>query len=73
MSRSGFTAFTGVLVAVAANTALAVFVFKVSAVPDFTLLGTALVAGHRAISIIGGLALSRGVCNHPPLEILRGT
>jgi tripartite ATP-independent transporter DctM subunit len=23
-------------------------------------------------SILGGLALSRGVCNHPPLEILRG-
>jgi putative ABC transport system permease protein len=49
-----------------------VFVFKASAVPDFTLLGTAFVL-VTGISIIGGLALSRGVCNHPPLEILRGT
>jgi hypothetical protein len=24
------------------------------------------------IAVLGGLALSRGVCHHPPLEILRG-
>ena len=66
------SALTGVLLAVAANAALAVFVFKASAVPDFGMFGIAflLVTG---VSIIGGLALSRGVCNHPPLEILRGT
>jgi len=65
------SALTGVLLAVAGNAAFAVFVFKASPVPDFGLLGTAfmLVTG---VSILGGLALSRGVCNHPPLEILRG-
>jgi putative ABC transport system permease protein len=65
------SALTGVLLAVAGNAALAVFVFKASPVPDSGLLGTAflLVTG---VSILGGLALSRGVCNHPPLEILRG-
>jgi len=64
-------ALTGVVLAVGANAALAVFVFKGSPWPDATLLivtfGTA-----TAISILGGLGLSRGVSNHPPLEILRG-
>jgi putative ABC transport system permease protein len=66
------SALTGVLLAVAGNAALAVFVFKASAVPDLGLLGIAFVL-VTGVSIIGGLALSRGVCNHPPLEILRGT
>lgn len=64
------SALTGVVLAVAGNAALAVLVFKASPAPDFGLLGTAflLVTG---VSVFGGLALSRGVCNHPPLEILR--
>lgn len=65
------SALTGVVLAVGANAALAVFVFKTSPWPDPTLLiitfGTAM-----AVSILGGLGLSRGVSNHPPLEILRG-
>lgn len=65
------SALTGVLLAVAGNAALAVFVFKGSPIPDFGLLGIAFIL-VTGISIIGGLALSRGVCNHPPLEILRG-
>jgi putative ABC transport system permease protein len=64
------SALTGVLLAVAGNAALAVFVFKTSAVPDFTLLGIAFIV-VTGISTCGGLTLSRGVCNHPPLEILR--
>ncbi|MNL82573.1 hypothetical protein D3C87_2099820 [compost metagenome] len=62
---------TGIVLAVGANAALAVFVFKTSPWPDPTLLiitfGTAM-----AVSVLGGLGLSRGVSNHPPLEILRG-
>ena len=66
------SALTGVLLAVAGNAALAVFAFKASAVPDFWVLGVVFLI-VTGVSIIGGLALSRGVCNHPPLEILRGT
>ena len=65
------SALTGVLLAVAANAALAIFVFKASPWPDATLHLTA-VGTVTAISVLGGLALSRGVCHHPPLEILRG-
>jgi putative ABC transport system permease protein len=65
------SALTGVLLAVGANAALAVFVFKASPVPDLSLLAGAF-AAVTGVSVIGGLALSRGVCNHPPLEILRG-
>ncbi len=64
-------ALTGILLALAANTALAVYVFKASAVPDAALLAYTFTV-VTGVSIIGGLALSRGVCTHPPLEILRG-
>jgi putative ABC transport system permease protein len=65
------TALTGVVLAVGANAALAVFVFKSSPWPDLTLLLAAF-GSVTLISVLGGLALSRGVSNHPPLEILRG-
>lgn len=65
------SALTGVLLAVAANAALAVFLFKAPWWPDPWLLGGAFAAA-TGISVAGGLALSRGVCHHPPLEILRG-
>ncbi len=64
------SALSGVLLAVAANAALATFVFDSPPWPDPGLLGTAF-GLVTIISILGGLALSRGVCNHPPLEILR--
>ncbi len=64
------SALTGVLLAVAANAALATFVFKASPWPDPLLVATAF-ASVTMIAVLGGLALSRGVCNHPPLEILR--
>jgi putative ABC transport system permease protein len=65
------SALTGVLLAVAANAALAVFVFKASPWPDPVLLVAAF-GSVTMIAVVGGLALSRGVCHHPPLEILRG-
>lgn len=64
------SALTGTVLAVAANAALATYVFKTAPYPDATLIiGT--FAGTTIIAILGGLALSRGVSNHPPLEILR--
>lgn len=65
------SALTGILLAVGANTVLALFVFKASALPDFGVLGIAF-ATATGLSVLGGLVLSRGVCHHPPLEILRG-
>jgi len=64
------SALTGVLLAVAANAGLAIFIFKGSPWPDPWLLAGAF-ATVSALSVGGGLLLSRGVCNHPPLEILR--
>jgi len=58
------------VLAVAANAALAVFVFKASPWPDPRLLGGALVA-VTGLAVLGGLALGRGISRHPPLEILR--
>lgn len=65
------SALTGVLLASAGNAALALTIFETSPLPSFSLLATAFTTA-AGISVLGGLALSRGVCNHPPLEILRG-
>lgn len=65
------SAMTGVVLAVAANAALATFVFEASPWPDPTLVVAAF-GTVTMIAVLGGLALSRGVCHHPPLEILRG-
>jgi putative ABC transport system permease protein len=65
------SALSGVLLAAVANAALAIFVFEASPWPDAVLLAVAMGA-VTATSVLGGLLLSRGVTNHPPLEILRG-
>lgn len=65
------SALTGVLLAVAGNAALAKFVFKTAPWPDPGLMVGAI-GSVTLIAVLGGLALSRGVCHHPPLEILRG-
>ena len=65
------SALSGILLAVVANGVLATFIFKASPWPDAALL-LAAVGTVTMIAVLGGLALSRGVCHHPPLEILRG-
>lgn len=64
------SALTGVVLAVGANAALAVYVFKTSPWPDpvVIIITFGIVT---LVSVLGGLGLSRGVSNHPPLEILR--
>lgn len=67
----GFLAgLTGTILAVGANCALALFVFKTSPLPDATLVFAAFLS-TTLIAILAGFALSRGVSAHPPLEILR--
>ena len=64
------SALTGVLLAVGANAALAITVFEASPWPDPSLILTAF-GSVTAISVLGGLVLSRGVSSSPPLVILR--
>ncbi|MBW0001458.1 MAG: ABC transporter permease [Verrucomicrobia bacterium] len=66
------SALAGVVLAAAANAALALFVFDGNPWPDPPLLAVAF-AAVIGVALLGGLALSRGVCRHPPLKILRGT
>ena len=65
------SALTGILLAAAGNWALATFVFKLPWAPSPVALGVCwfIVAG---LTVGIGLLASRGVCDHPPLEILRG-
>ena len=64
------SAFTGILLAAAGNWALAVFVFKLPWAPSPVAMAACwfIVAG---LTVAIGLLASRGVCDHPPLEILR--
>ena len=64
-------AAVGAVLAVGANWALAHFVFKLSwATPSLAVLvlGWAAVS---AVTVVTGLLSSRGICDHPPLEVLR--
>jgi putative ABC transport system permease protein len=63
-------AATGGGLAVVANSLLAKFLFKVSAVPPLPLL-LATVAAVTLLTIVTGLLANRGVSGHPPLEVLR--
>ncbi|MEN3940263.1 FtsX-like permease family protein [Prosthecobacter sp. SYSU 5D2] len=69
----GFLAgLTGTLLAGAATSVLASYVFKTDFTPDVTVIAATFTI-TTAVSILGGLALSRGITTHPPLEILRNT
>ncbi len=63
-------AFVGGALSVAGNALLAKFVFRITpSVPvGLLLLGTAAVC---VVTVLTGLLTSRGVANHPPLEVLR--
>ena len=69
-SLGALAAVTGIILAVAASWALTVFVFKVpfsfSVVPLVAALAT--VCG---LTVLTGLLTSRGICDYPPLEVLR--
>ena len=64
------SAISGVVLAVAANWALAVFVFKAAPWPDPMLLLAAFTL-TTVLALVSGLFLSLGVTRHPPLEVLR--
>jgi putative ABC transport system permease protein len=63
-------ATTGIVLAAAANWALAFFVFETTpAAPGWETLATA--ATVVAVTLVTGLLSNRGVCEHPPLQVLR--
>jgi putative ABC transport system permease protein len=64
------SAVTGLLLAVGANAALAIYVFKGSPWPSASLLAGAFGIA-TGLAIAGGLLLGRGVSKQPPLELLR--
>ncbi|MGC4016860.1 MAG: ABC transporter permease [Luteolibacter sp.] len=64
------SAITGLVLAVAANAALAILVFKTSPWPSPIVLISALLA-TTGLAVVGGLALGRGVAKQPPLDLLR--
>ncbi|HYV29646.1 MAG TPA: FtsX-like permease family protein, partial [Candidatus Binatia bacterium] len=63
-------ALTGVVLAVCATWALSIFVFHGRFVLETAPLGVAL-GVVPGLTLLLGLLMSRGVSNHPPLEILR--
>ena len=64
-------ALTGILLAAAGNWVLAVFFFKLPWTPSPGVMALTW-AAVTALTVGVGLFASRGVCDAPPLEILRG-
>ncbi len=62
--------FTGVLLALGGSWALAVFSFEIPFTPDIPVM-LLLMLGVALLTVLIGLANSRGVTQRPPLEILR--
>ncbi len=63
-------AATGVILALAASAALAVFLFQSAFSPPMAPAVWAILT-VTGLTVVTGLLASRGVVNHPPLEILR--
>ncbi|MGE4178555.1 MAG: ABC transporter permease [Limisphaerales bacterium] len=63
-------ATTGVILALAASAALAVFLFQTAFAPPVAPAAWAI-ATVTGLTVATGLLASRGVATHPPLEILR--
>jgi len=70
MFLGAIAAFTGVILALGSSWALAVFSFEVPFVPDMVLM-LILILGVTALTVLIGLANSRGITRRPPLEVLR--
>ena len=70
LALGGLAALTGIGLSVGATWALAKFIFKTDFNPEPLTLVAAFVIVCLLTTITGMLA-SRGVGNHPPLEILR--
>lgn len=66
----GLAALTGCGLALVGNWALAFFVFETAAAFPPVVVASAL-GGVITVTIATGLLASRGVANHPPLEVLR--
>src|SRR5690606_31205572 len=62
--------FTGVLLALGGSWALAEFSFEIPFTPDVTTM-VLLMLGVALLTVLMGLATSRGVTQRPPLEMLR--
>ena len=64
-------AAVGAVLAVGANWALAHYVFELNwSTPSFAVLGLGWVA-VSGVTAVTGLFSSRGICDQPPLEVLR--
>ena len=64
------SAFTGIVLAAAGSWALAIYVLKIPWAPSPLAMAATWVI-VAAITVTVGLLASRGVCDQPPLEILR--
>ena len=64
------SAGSGLLLAVAASWSLAVWVFEIEFVFPW-LTTAATMVGVSLLTLVTGLANSRGIASHPPLEVLR--
>jgi putative ABC transport system permease protein len=65
-----FAATAGIALAVAASWALAYYFFEAAYAPDGAILLIAFLA-VTGITVLTGMSNSRGICNSPPLEVLR--
>ena len=63
-------AIVGSVLAIAGNALVAHFVFKIAPSAPM-LLPVLAVVSVSAVTVLTGLLSSRGVANHPPLEVLR--
>ncbi len=65
-----FSGVAGSLLAMAAYVPMSLWIFETRPWGGFA-YPAAVTAGATMLSILAGLSLSRGVCTHPPLSILR--
>jgi putative ABC transport system permease protein len=72
LSLGALAALAGILLAVGATWTLAHWVFKIPFAPDPFILALT-VATVASLTALVGLLASRGVLDHPPLEILRSS